>query len=67
MHPIAKLIAQRVALGLILLCAASVLIFGGTMMLPGDVAEQILGQSATPAALEHLRAELGLNDPPVTR
>lgn len=36
-------------------------------MLPGDVAQQILGQSATPVSLENLRAELGLNDPPVTR
>jgi peptide/nickel transport system permease protein len=67
MHPIVKLIAQRVSLGLMLLLAASVLIFGGTMMLPGDVAQQILGQSATPESLANLRAELGLNDPPVTR
>ena len=36
-------------------------------MLPGDVAQQILGQSATPQALANLREELGLNDPPVTR
>ncbi|KIN71572.1 Peptide/nickel/opine uptake family protein ABC transporter, permease protein [Sulfitobacter guttiformis KCTC 32187] len=36
-------------------------------MLPGDVAQQILGQGATPTALANLRAELGLNDPPVTR
>lgn len=67
MHPIVKLIAQRVSLGLMLLFAASILIFGGTMMLPGDVAQQILGQSATPESLANLRAELGLNDPPVTR
>jgi len=67
MHPIVKLIAQRVALGLMLLFAASILIFGGTMLLPGDVAQQILGQSATPESLANMRAELGLNDPPVTR
>ncbi|QUJ77009.1 ABC transporter permease [Sulfitobacter albidus] len=67
MHPVLKLIAQRVALGILLLLAVSVLIFAGTMMLPGDVAQQILGQSATPQALENLRAELGLNEPPVTR
>ena len=67
MHPIIKLIAQRLALGLMLLFAASILIFGGTMMLPGDVAQQILGQSATPESLANLRAELGLNDPPITR
>lgn len=67
MHPILKLVAQRVALGLMLLLAASILIFGGTMMLPGDVAQQILGQSATPESLANLRESLGLNDPPITR
>ena len=67
MHPILKLLAQRLALSLILLIAASVLIFAGTSILPGDVAQQILGQSATPEALENLRSELGLNDPPLTR
>jgi len=66
-HPIVKLVAQRLALGLLLLFAASILIFAGTTMLPGDVAQQILGQGATPTALANLRAELGLNDPPVAR
>ena len=66
-HPILKLVAQRIALGLILLWAASVLIFVGTQILPGDVAQSILGQSATPVSLANLRAELGLNDPPLTR
>jgi peptide/nickel transport system permease protein len=67
MHPIVTLVAQRLALGIMLLFAASILIFVGTTMLPGDVAQQILGQGATPQALENLRVELGLNDPPVTR
>jgi peptide/nickel transport system permease protein len=66
-HPIVILVAQRLSLGVLLLLAASVLIFAGTTMLPGDVAQQILGQSATPVALANLREELGLNDPPVTR
>jgi peptide/nickel transport system permease protein len=66
-HPIVKLLSQRIALGLLLLLAASVLIFIGTAILPGDVAQTILGQGATPQALENLRAELGLNDPLVTR
>ncbi|UOA26309.1 ABC transporter permease [Pseudosulfitobacter sp. DSM 107133] len=67
MHPILKLLAQRLALGIVLLFAASVLIFVGTTILPGDVAQSILGQSATPQALANLRTELGLNDPPVAR
>ena len=67
MHPIVKLIAQRLALGLLLLFAASILIFVGTSILPGDVAQSILGQSATPEALATLRRELGMNDPAMTR
>lgn len=64
---IVKLIAQRLALGILLLLAVSVLIFLGTQLLPGDVAQAILGQSATPEALANLRAELGLNDPAYVR
>ena len=67
MHPIIKLVAQRLTLGILLLLAASVLIFAGTTMLPGDVAQQILGQGATPVSLANLREELGLNEPPVER
>ena len=63
MGPVLKLLAQRIALGLLLLLAVSVLIFAGTQILPGDVAQSILGQSATPQALANLRRELGLNDP----
>ncbi|MER9057308.1 ABC transporter permease [Mesorhizobium sp. M0910] len=64
---ILSLIAQRIALGLLLLMAVSVLIFAGTQILPGDVAQSILGQSATPVALENLRKEMGLNDPAYVR
>ncbi|MCB1492365.1 MAG: ABC transporter permease, partial [Rhodobiaceae bacterium] len=62
-----KLVAQRIALGLLLLLAVSVLIFVGTQILPGDVAQSILGQSATPEALANLRRDLGLNDPAISR
>ena len=65
--PILKLIAQRIALGILLLLAVSVLIFAGTQILPGDVAQAILGQSATPEALANLREELGLNQPAIVR
>jgi peptide/nickel transport system permease protein len=67
MKAILKLVAQRIALGLLLLLAVSVVIFAGTQILPGDVAQSILGQSATPQALENLRRELGLNDPAYIR
>ncbi|MEP0279020.1 MAG: ABC transporter permease, partial [Nitratireductor sp.] len=64
---IATLIAQRIALGVLLLLAVSVLIFAGTQILPGDVAQSILGNQATPEALANLRKELGLNDPAIVR
>ena len=64
---ILKLIAQRIALGILLLFAVSALIFIGTEILPGDVAASILGQAATPQALENLRRELGLDQPAVVR
>jgi peptide/nickel transport system permease protein len=62
-----KLVAQRIALGIVLLFAVSVLIFAGTQILPGDVAQSILGQQATPEALANLREQLGLNDPAYVR
>ncbi|MGC1486447.1 MAG: ABC transporter permease [Albidovulum sp.] len=67
MHPIVKLVGQRIGLGLILLLAASALIFIGTELLPGDVAQSILGQAATEVSLRNLREELGLNEPALTR
>ncbi len=67
MHPVLKLVAQRLALSALLLLSASVMIFVGTQILPGDVAQSILGQSATPTALANLRQELGLNEPAISR
>ncbi|QYZ68737.1 ABC transporter permease [Neotabrizicola shimadae] len=67
MHPILKLVVQRVALGLLLLLAVSAVIFLGVEALPGDTAQAILGQSATPEALANLREKMGLNEPPLTR
>jgi peptide/nickel transport system permease protein len=67
MGSLLKLVAQRVALGILLLFAVSILIFVGTEILPGDVAQSILGQTATPQSLARLREELGLNDPAYVR
>jgi len=67
MHPILTLVIQRLALGLLLLLAASVLIFVGTEVLPGDVAQAVLGQGATEQALANMRAQMGLDQPPYIR
>jgi peptide/nickel transport system permease protein len=65
--PLLKMIAQRIALGVLLLWAVSMLIFAGTQILPGDVATAMLGQQATPEAVANIRAELGLDKTPVVR
>lgn len=45
----------------------SVLIFAGTEILPGDVAQTILGRTATPDSLTALRDQLALDDPAIQR
>ncbi len=60
-------IARRVAIGFLTLLVVSILIFLGTSILPGDVANIILGQMATPESLAALRAKLGLDQPPHIR
>ena len=54
---------NRLALGALTLFAASVLIFVGTEILPGDLASAILQNTATPEALAKMRLDLGLNQP----
>ncbi len=62
-----RLIAQRLGLGLLTLLAASVLIFAGTEILPGDLASAVLQNSATPESLAEMRKELGLDRPASVR
>ncbi len=61
------MVLQRIGIGFITLLVVSVLVFAGTEILPGDVAEIVLGQSATPENLAKLRSELGLDKPAVVR
>lgn len=57
---ILRLIAGRVAMALLSLLAVSVIVFAITALLPGDAAQEQLGQEATPEALAALRAQMGL-------
>lgn len=66
-YAVLTMILQRILLGLLTLWMVSVLVFVSVEFLPGDVAQQILGQSATPETLATLRDQLGLNTPPVQR
>jgi len=64
MNPlIVKLLGQRLALALLSLLAVSVVVFAITAVLPGDAAQEQLGQEATPEALAALRAQMGLDVP----
>jgi peptide/nickel transport system permease protein len=67
MAGILRMVGQRLLLGLFTLFVVSVVIFGATELLPGDLARQLLGQSATPETLAALREQLGLNDPAPVR
>ena len=58
-----KLLAQRIGLALLSLLAVSVVVFAVTGVLPGDAAQEQLGQEATPEALAALRAQMGLDVP----
>jgi peptide/nickel transport system permease protein len=64
---ILKIIAQRLALGLLTLFAISLIITFGVELLPGDLAQAILGQGATPETVRVFRLELGLDKPPYLR
>src|SRR4051794_13080053 len=59
-HPLLRLTLARVAAGLLTVWLASVLVFLGTEVLPGDAASAILGKNATPETLASLRDRLGL-------
>lgn len=61
------IILQRLGLGLITLFVVSVVIFAAVNLLPGDFAQAILGQGATPEAVEAIRQDLGLNKNPFVR
>lgn len=63
MSPIARMILQRLALGAATLLVVSAVIFFAVYLLPGDLAEELLGQARTPETVAALRADLGLDRP----
>jgi peptide/nickel transport system permease protein len=58
-----RLILSRLALGALSLLLVSAAVFAITALLPGDTAEELLGQAATPEAVAGLRTALGLDEP----
>lgn len=67
MKGIFAIIIKRLALSVVTIFVISVLIFVGVEALPGDLAETILGQEATPETVAAFRKELKLDLPPHVR
>ncbi|MEM9010607.1 MAG: ABC transporter permease [Pseudomonadota bacterium] len=61
------LVLKRLGLGLVALLVVSVLIFFAVELLPGDIAQAVLGQSATEETVQALRERLGLDRPAIVR
>jgi len=57
------MILKRLGLGVATLFVVSALIFFAVYLLPGDLAEELLGQARTPETVAALRADLGLDQP----
>lgn len=62
-----RLIFTRLAWGVLTMWGAATLVFICSLLLPGDAAQAILGNTATPDQLAALRTQLGLTDPPLQR
>ncbi len=60
-HPIADLVARRVAAGAVTLLVVSAVVFLATQVLPGNAAFAVLGRSANPARLHALERHLHLD------
>lgn len=63
MNDIIRMLVQRLSLGLVTLFVVSLIIFLGVSLLPGDAAQAMLGQAATPETVAALRARMGLDQP----
>jgi peptide/nickel transport system permease protein len=58
-----KIVLQRLGLGFLTLFAVSIIIAFVVELLPGDITQAILGQSATPETVAAFRKEIGLDRP----
>lgn len=66
-HTLYSLLVRRLLSALLTLLLVSLVVFAITNILPGDAAQQILGQFAMPEQIIALRKNLGLDEPVVTR
>ena len=67
MGDLTSLVFKRLGLGLITLLVVSILIFFAVELLPGDIAQAVLGQGATEETVNAMRQQLGLDRPAPVR
>ena len=67
MKSVVTLILKRIGAAALTLLLVATVVFTITSLLPGDAAQETLGQSATPEAVAALRAQLGLDQPAPVR
>lgn len=67
MVDLAVIVFKRLGLGMLTLLVVSILIFGAVELLPGDLAQAVLGMGATEENLAAMRAQLGLDRPAPVR
>ena len=60
-------VLQRLLSFFITLAVTSVVVFGVLEWLPGNAAQVILGETATPESLAAMEEKLGLQQPAITR
>ena len=65
--PVVAFLGRRLVGAIAALLAASVLIFAGAEVLPGNAASAVLGRDATPQAVRILSKQMGLDRSAVTR
>ncbi len=63
MFKLLKIVLQRLGLGVLVLFIISVIIAGAVELLPGDLCQELQGQSATKETVAACRKELGLDKP----
>lgn len=66
-HRLLRLVARRLGAAFVTLLIVSFAVFFATTMLPGDVAQILLGQAATPEAVAGLRTAMHLDQPAIVR
>lgn len=66
-YPILRLLGVRLATGVVSVVVVSAIVYWATLVLPGNAASAILGQSATPERIAALTEKLHLDDPILSR